>query len=601
MSALLDLRILDTLPEPVYDDLVLLAADICDTPIALISLVDSDRQWFKAKLGLDASETPRDLAFCSHAILEPNSVFSVPDTHADSRFATNDLVTADPHIRAYAGAPIVMPSSHVLGTVCVIDTVPRTLTPRQKNALQALARQAARQLEFHRVNLSLEAEVETRTRELHVALESAKSSDRAKTTFVSTISHEIRTPMNGIIGMLDVLEQSRLKEAQADIVSTARESAFALLRIVDDVLDFSKIEAGHLSIVPNVMSLEQVAIQAHATLFSFAISRGVRLNVDVDAGIPNKLVGDASRIRQVLLNLIGNAVKFSGGQDRVGVVDVVVRIGAREASRCKASIYITDNGIGIDPAMQSRIFSPFTQADPSTNKRFGGTGLGLSISNRLAILMGGSISVDSAPGIGSCFKFSLPLELVDETTEKSSPWPYYKRTASSDEASETMPMPLTASSASDAGRLVLVAEDNEINQQVIDRQLAILGYTADIVDSGEVAFQRFSCGKYALLLTDLQMPGINGFELTRSIRAAEVSLGSVIRLPIVALTADVSVSEMTRCHQAGMDDCLTKPLPLAQLHSALQRWMPGNAQPLPLRLHGASSHHVPSLPKPVSD
>ena len=601
VRALHDLRILDTLPESVYDDLVLLAADICDTPIALVSLVDSDRQWFKAKLGMDASQTRRDLAFCSYAILEPDSVFSIPDTHADARFAINELVTGGLQIRAYAGAPIVMLSGDVLGTMCVIDTVPRTFTARQKTALQALARQAASQLEFHRINLDLEAEVETRTQELQVALESAKASDRAKTTFVSTMSHEIRTPMNGIIGMLDVLEQSRLKESQADIVSTARDSAFALLRIVDDVLDFSKIEAGHLSIVPGVMSLEQVALQAHATLLTLAISKGVRLNVDVDAGVPDKLVGDASRIRQVLLNLIGNAVKFSSGQDRAGVVDVVVWEISREASRCKAAIYVTDNGIGIDPAMQSRIFSPFTQADGSTSKRFGGTGLGLSISNRLAILMGGSISVDSKPGVGSCFKFFLPLDLADDSTEQPSPLFSRQRAgAAEDVSSETMPMPLTVSSASNAGRLVLVAEDNEINQQVIDRQLAILGYTADIADSGEVALERYSSGKYALLLTDLQMPGIDGFELARSIRATEASLGSNIRLPIVALTADVSIAEMTRCHQAGMDDCLTKPLPLAELHSAMQRWMPGNAQPLPLRLPHASSHHVPSSSKPIS-
>ena len=589
VRALRDLQILDTLPEKIYDDLVLLAAEICDTPIALVSLVDSDRQWFKAKLGIDSTETHRDLAFCSHAILEPEALFSVPDALEDRRFATNDLVTGSPRIRSYAGAPIVMPSGNVLGTVCVIDRVPRVLTSRQETALRALARQAASHFELHRINLQLEATVTARTQELQVALEAAESSDRAKTIFVSTMSHEIRTPMNGVIGMLDVLEQSRLKDSQAEIVSTVRESANALLRIVDDVLDFSKIEAGRLGIVHVPLSLKRVVIQAHATLSHLAESKGVKLDVDVDSQVPEQVMGDASRVRQVLLNLIGNAIKFSSDQGDTGVVGVLARVKQREANRCQVDLVVTDNGIGIDPETRARIFSPFTQADAGTTKRFGGTGLGLSISHRLAVLMGGSISVESELGKGSSFTLSLPFECIDEADERSTALIDRERDAESEDTSETMPAPLSVLSAGDAGRLILVAEDNEINQQVISRQLALLGFVADIAECGRIALEKLATRNYALLLTDLHMPVMDGIELATRIRAAEASAGATRRLPIVALTADAAVSEVARCRQAGMDDCLTKPLPLVELHAALRSWMPADAQPLPLRKPGASS------------
>ena len=475
-----------------------------------------------------------------------------------------------------------MPSGDVLGTLCVSDTVPRVLTGKQNEALQALARQAASLFELHRVNLNLDAVVAARTQELQVALETAKSSDRAKTAFVSTMSHEIRTPMNGVVGMIDVLEQSRLKGSQAEIVSTIRESAHALLHIVDDVLDFSKIEAGHSSIHHDPVTLAKVAEQAHAALAYLAQNKGVKLSVGVDPCVPVQVVGDALRIRQVLLNLIGNAIKFSSGDGRAGVVNVVVRLTKRDGNRCEVEIAVTDNGIGIDPATQAQIFSPFTQANAGTTKRFGGTGLGLSISHRLAILMGGSITVDSKPGKGSCFTLRLPFDCIEEA-----PRPQVLMSLecdrASDDISETMPAPLSASHASDVGRLVLVAEDNEINQTVITRQLAILGFVADIAGSGQIAFDKFARGQYALLLTDLHMPVMDGFELATRIRAAEANSSSGRRLPILALTADAAIGEITRCRQAGMDDCLTKPLPLVDLHAALKSWLPADAQPLPLR------------------
>ena len=569
VRALHDLDILDTLPEQVYDELALLAARICGTPIALVSLVDAERQWFKAKVGLEASQTHRDLAFCGHAILEPDAVFSVHDAQADHRFATSELVTGAPGIRAYAGAPIVMESGDVLGTVCVIDTAPRTLTAEQTAALQALARQAAGQLELRRMNLHLEAVVAARTKDLQAALVAAEAAGRVKSAFVSAMSHEVRTPLNGVMGMIDVLEQGQLVGPQKEAARMARESARALLRIVDDVLDFSKIEAGSISVDDAPMSIERVVAQVRGALAPSAEARGVSLDVQLDPGLPAKVRGDAARLRQVLLNLVENAIKFSSGKGRDGIVDVRVALADRDAERCRVEMRVTDNGIGMDPATQARLFVPFTQADAGTTKQFGGAGLGLTISHRLAGLMGGSIAVESRPGVGSSFTLQLPFRWFDD-----------------DDGPDVEPVPPTAapplrdSEAARAGRAILVAEDNEMNQQVIRQQLSIMGLSADIAETGQVALDLWSRGHYVLLLTDLHMPVMDGFELISRIRASEPPER---RLPIVALTADASEAASTRCRQLGADECLTKPLSLANMHALLKRRMPAHVQPLPLR------------------
>jgi PAS domain S-box-containing protein len=435
------------------------------------------------------------------------------------------------------------------------------------------------------LNADLEARVAARTAELTQLREDAEQANRAKSAFLAAMSHEIRTPMNGVVGMIDVLEQSNLKSAQAKIVQTVRASAYALLGIVDDVLDFSKIEAGRFQIDREPMCLATVVGEAHDTLDHLASSRNVVLRLAIDPHFPAFVLGDALRLRQVLLNLVGNAIKFSsvGGEaGRVGLRATLVERGAR---RCSVEFVVEDDGIGMDEGTLGRLFTPFMQADDSTTKRFGGTGLGLSISHRLADLMGGTIRVASRPGEGSCFTLCLSFEVIDEIGPGAAPaGPALDFRDSGLDAvpagEATMPMPLSALGASEAGRLILVAEDNEINQEVIRQQLALMGFTADIAGNGLLALERWRQGAHAMLLTDLHMPGLDGYQLAAQIRAAEAP-GT--HLPIVALTANASKAETQRCKDIGIDRYMTKPLQLGDLHAMLKAWMPAGAQPLPLR------------------
>jgi CheY-like chemotaxis protein len=373
------------------------------------------------------------------------------------------------------------------------------------------------------------------------------------------MSHEIRTPMNGVLGMMEVLERQGLGDDQLPLVATMRDSAQSLLRIIDDVLDFSKIEAGRLELETTTFSLLGLLAATIDTLRPQATAKELTLGSEIEPGSNDALLGDPTRIRQILFNLLSNAVKFT---ERGAIV---VRAGTAPlgGGRTRVTLAVSDTGIGLDAEQQARLFQPFSQADSSTTRRYGGTGLGLSIVRRLAELMGGDVAVESAPDEGSTFTVTLTLEA-----------------APAEPLVPTLPLPRDPRVKLGEGRewegvarRVLVVDDHPINREVLVRQLALLGLTADTAEEGGEALARWAPGRYAAVLADLHMPGMDGYELTRRLRAAEAENGSV-RTPVVAVTANAMRGEEERCLAAGMDAYLAKPVAIERLGAALERWLP---------------------------
>ncbi|MFZ1712277.1 MAG: ATP-binding protein [Nitrosomonas sp.] len=530
----------------------------------------------------------------------------------------------------------------------------------------------------------------------------AEQANQAKSAFLAAMSHEIRTPMNGVIGMIDVLSQTSLSGYQKEMTDLIRESAFALLEIIEDILDFSKIEAGRLEVEQVPISLVTVVERACGMLEHLAVVKEVELTLFIDPGVPGNVLGDALRLRQVLVNLINNAIKFSSGLPRRGHVAVRVTVAESAGDTVTVSFQITDNGIGMDETTQQHLFTPFSQGDASTTRRFGGTGLGLTICQRLVTLMQGKIRVDSEPEKGSVFTLLLPLKVLQEKSERDQtravdltglsclvlssedglgqdlalylryagasvklltdfsaapehikalsdgPWLLVIDAGDGEPPFETFRaqldhdlghglnfvvvrrgrrhrgrlenngvvtldgnilyrqaflhavaaaagreklerdqsivvgelekvVPLTRDEAIRQGNMILVAEDNEINQKVIRQQLALLGYAVDIATNGREALQRWESGVYALILTDLHMPEMDGYELTKIIRANK-SDGN--RIPIIALTANALKGESDKCRALGMNDYLTKPVQLEQLKTVLENWLGKPSHPV---------------------
>ncbi|MBI1888107.1 MAG: response regulator [Nitrosomonadales bacterium] len=555
---------------------------------------------------------------------------------------------------------------------------------------------------FDRLNAELEGKVLARTDELAHAWLEAEQASRAKSAFLATMSHEIRTPMNGVIGMIEMLQQSSLNGRQLEMLNIAHHSAFALLAIIDDILDFSKIEAGNFQINNLPISVDDVVEGICETLSSLAMKNGTELMLFTDPGIPSQVMGDAGRLRQILLNLVNNAIKFSGGQQRQSRVSMRTLLAESTPERVTLEFHVADNGIGMGEETQARLFEPFTQADASTTRSFGGTGLGLAISRQLARMMGGDITLHSVPGKGSTFNVRIPFErapvnpaiheepsllrglaclvaggpgsLADDlaaylvyedamveraadlaairqwiigrpaglcvviidgasvsppldelratvrargldarfvTIERGGRRQFRhlaadlvvldaemmhrrvfleavahavdraKQPEANDKRSAAAVIPqLSREEVRRTGRLILVAEDNEINQKVIQQQFLLLGQVADIASNGREALKRWQSGDYAILFTDLFMPEMDGYGLATAIRTAENSANETRagtagkqRIPIIAITASVLKGEAARCRAAGMNDYLSKPVQLADLKAVLEKWL----------------------------
>ena len=524
LAELLSYDVLDTEAEQLFDDLTALASQICETPIALISLIDPNRQWFKSRVGLDAEETSRDIAFCSHAILQ-SDVFEIPNATLDPRFHDNPLVTGAPDIRFYAGAPLITPSGHAIGTLCAIDSKPRKLTETQKASLQTLSKSVVAHLELKRKNRELER------------------TSQFKSDFLSYVSHEIRTPLNAINTFSQLLEgeaqKLNLPSSFTTPLSHVSQSGERLLEIVNSVLDIKQIEAGKMRVMPRAVNTKDFFTHLFSLTKIRAEDSGIVFSTSIDDAVPDSLFFDDTKFGQIALNLLSNAIKFTNHGKSVKA-QVKYKSG-------KVIFNVIDQGIGMSDDDQKRLFTPFERMENA--RQISGTGLGLNISKRLVELMDGSIKVSSKLNHGTRISVTLPADAL-----------------STNQFVEAQPRSFVAQVNIDNSVNVLVVEDHYINQVVIQTLFEKLGVSLSVVSTGEEGVEYAKSNPVDLVLMDLNLPGIQGDEATVKIK------GFKPNLPIVALTADV-ITQPEYLRKQGLDDVLTKPIDSSELVRVLNHYL----------------------------
>ncbi len=506
--------ILDTESEEMFDNLTKLASELLEVPISLISLIDEDRQWFKSKFGIEDSQTPRDISFCQYAIMSED-LFEVTDSLEDDRFKDSPLVLGGPKIRFYVGAPLVDDDGNVLGSFCAKDTKPRDITDTQREHLKLLSKTAMQLIKLRREKIE------------------AEKLSLVKDEFLSNMSHEIRTPLNAIIGFNDLLKKTSLTKEQSDYLNTIQVSSQNLKVIINDILDVAKLESGNISLEKKAISLSDLIQHVVLLQSPSAKQKGIKLLSSFDHEIPSYVIGDETRLTQILINLVGNAIKFTSE----GFVELRILASKHFNDQVTVMFSVKDTGIGIPEEKLETIFERFSQAETSTTRLYGGTGLGLSIVNMLVNLHDGKITVESEREKGSEFKF----EITFTVTEK-------------EENNVLIPQKNNANPEAFKDVKVLLVEDNIHNQLLAKNYFKRWGTEIVIAENGKEGVNALEKDTYDVVLMDLQMPIMDGFMATEHIRKK-----LKLDIPIIGCSAHSLVGEKEKCLAVGMNDYIAKP------------------------------------------
>ncbi|PRX48111.1 ATP-binding protein [Salegentibacter salegens] len=680
LQTLLSYNILDTPYEKDFNELAQLIALICDVPVAFIAMIDDKRQWYKAKVGIDGSETPLEETFCQYTVMQ-DELLEISDALLDERVKNNPHVTSENGIRFYAGMPLKAENGYNIGTVCVVDGKPGKLNDRQKQALKLLASQAMHLIEARQKNKSLGKELNNilekriedtqrklelqenenkslmqaiknssgvvefkpdgtiislnrnfeeisgytekelqgshhnmfitpadyaankllwealrkceyktgRVRRIHkdgsefylqasynpiqdldgnvvkvvkisqditkeieaeISLEKAKemaeSLNEQKDNFIANVSHEIRTPIHAVLGFTDLLLENEKDTHKTNYLKAVKIAGDSLLFIVNDILDLSKMDAGLLQIDKDVFDIRDAVNRVFSILHLKAHQKKIEFEPHIADDVPTLLVGDKNRLSQVLINLLGNAIKFTSE----GSVRLLVSVSKETSGLTRLNFKVSDTGIGIPTDKLDTVFHRFLQADENTSQKYGGTGLGLNISRQLIEKQGGTIEVQSEPGNGTDFIFDIPFEKATEEKGMAA--------AATDDLQEKY-----------SGK-ILICEDSELNQRLVKALLKGKGLEVDIASNGEIALSFLKENTYDLIFMDVQMPVKNGYETTKFLRNK-----LELKTPIVALTANFMATERQKCAEVGMDDYLAKPFQKKQLFEKVEKWLYG--------------------------